>query len=136
MEGKMTVLYESPFWVGIFERIESGKYQAARFVFGADPTEPQLLQFALSDFLLLQFSRPADIPGTQAKPANFKRRMREIKKQMDIPAGSTRAQLAIQQEYEAHAAERKINHRDERDADEERRFRLKRAKRAEKHRGH
>jgi hypothetical protein len=136
MEGKMTVLYESPYWVGIFERMESGKYQAARFVFGAEPTEPQLLQFALTKFVLLQFSRPADSPDKQAKPTSFKRRMREVKKQMDIPAASTRAQLAIQQEYEAHAAEREVNHRDERDADQERRFRLKQAKRAEKHRGH
>lgn len=136
MEGKMTVLYESPFWVGIFERMESGKYQAARFVFGAEPTEPQLLEFALTDFLSLQFSQSAHNTAVEEGSVNFKRRMREIKKQMDIPVGSTRAQQVIKKEYEAHAVEREINHRDERDADEERRFRLKQAKRAEKHRGH
>jgi hypothetical protein len=136
MEGKMTVLYESPFWVGIFERMESGKYQAARFVFGAEPTEPQLLQFALTDFLSLQFSQSAHNTAVDEPSVNFKRRMREIKKQMDKPAGSTRAQQVIKQEYEAHAAEREINHRDERDADEERKFQLKQVKRAEKHRGH
>jgi hypothetical protein len=136
MEGKMTVIYESPFWVGLFERTEHNTYQAARFVFGAEPTEPQLVQFALTDFLSLQFSQPVEADITRTRELNFKRRMREVRKQMAAPAGATRAQLAVKQEYEQQAREREASHREEQAADRQRKFQLRQVKRAEKHRGH
>jgi hypothetical protein len=136
MEGKLTVFFESPFWVGIFERTESGKYQAARFVFGAEPTEPQLIQFALTEFLLLRFSDPVDKAKSHEGVVNYKRRMRDVKKQMMNPVGSTRAQLAVKQEFELQARLREQNSRMEHEADAERKFQLRQAKRAEKHRGH
>ncbi|BCY16817.1 hypothetical protein hrd7_06660 [Leptolinea sp. HRD-7] len=136
MEGKLTVIFESPFWVGIFERIEADTYQAARFVFGAEPTEPELLEFALTVFSSLRFSQPVRMTKTESREVNFKRRMREIKKQMAVPAGATRAQQALKQEYELLAREREADNREMRDAEEDRKFRLKQAKRAEKHRGH
>lgn len=136
MEGKLTVIFESPFWVGIFERMEPDTYQAARFVFGAEPTDPELLDFALTALSNLRFSQPVrhvDVPRQEVK---FKRRMREIKKQMAQPSGCTRARLAIKQEYELQARERETARRDERDMNEERKFRLRQARRAEKQRGH
>ena len=136
MEGKLTVIFESPFWVGIFERMEPDTYQAARFVFGDEPTDPELLDFALTVFSSLRFSQPVrhvDVPRQEMK---FKRRMRETKKQMAQPSGCTRAQLAIKQEYEQNARTREIARREERDFEDERKFRLRQAKRAEKHRGH
>jgi hypothetical protein len=133
MEGKLTVIFESPFWVGIFERIEADTYQAARFVFGAEPTEPELLEFALTVFSSLRFSQPVRMTKTESREVNFKRRMREIKKQMALPAGATRAQQALKQEYELLAREREADNREMRDAEEDRKFRLKQAKRAEKH---
>jgi len=136
MEGKLTVIFESPFWVGIFERIEADTYQAARFVFGAEPTEPELLEFALTVFSSLRFSQPVRMTKTESREVNFKRRMREIKKQMAVPAGATRAQQALKQEYELLAREREADNREMRDAEEDRKFRLKQAKRAEKHWGH
>lgn len=136
MEGKLTVIFESLFWVGIFERIESNSYQAARVVFGPEPTDPQLLEFALTVFSTLRFSQPVRIIETPQYEVNFKRRMREVKKHMAIPAGATRAQQAIKQEYELQARIREAGHREERDTEEERKFRLRQAKRGEKHRGH
>ncbi len=136
MEGKLTVIFESPFWVGIFERMDPDTYQAARFVFGAEPTDPELLEFALTVFSSLRFSQPVRHVNIPRQDVNFKRRMREIIKQMAQPSGCTRAQQAIKQEYELQASEREICHRDECDMDEERKFRLRQAKRAEKLRGH
>ena len=34
---KLTVFFEEPFWVGVFERIENGKLSAAKVTFGAEP---------------------------------------------------------------------------------------------------
>ena len=52
MEGKLTVYFDPPFWVGIFEKIENNHCQAARQVFGAEPTEPELIRFALENYSL------------------------------------------------------------------------------------
>lgn len=136
MEGKMKGIFESPFWVGIFERIEGTKYQAARFVFGAEPTEPQLIHFALTGFQSLQFTRPVEADNTQTRELNFKRRMREVKRQMAAPAQATRAQLTVKQEYEQLARDREAGCREDREANESRKFQLRQAKRFEKHRGH
>ena len=37
--GKLTVFFEDPFWVGIFERIEKGKLSVCRVVFGSEPKD-------------------------------------------------------------------------------------------------
>ena len=35
VNGKLTVFFEEPFWVGIFERIEDGKLSVAKVTFGS-----------------------------------------------------------------------------------------------------
>lgn len=35
--GKLTVYFEDPFWVGVFERIEHGKRSVCKITFGAEP---------------------------------------------------------------------------------------------------
>ncbi len=34
---KLTVYFEDPFWVGVFEKIQGPRYQVARVVFGSEP---------------------------------------------------------------------------------------------------
>ena len=33
---KLTVFFDNPFWVGVFERIEDGKLSVSKITFGAD----------------------------------------------------------------------------------------------------
>jgi hypothetical protein len=136
MEVKMTVIFESPYWVGIFEKIEMGQYQAARYMFGAEPTEPQLLRFALNDYLSLQFSEPVPYTTKNLRQVNYKRRMREIRAQMETPRKSTRAQETIKQEYETRAQERKRTNREYRISEDDRKYQIRKVRKAEKHRGH
>ena len=35
--GRLTVFFEDPFWIGVFERIENGRLSAAKVTFGAEP---------------------------------------------------------------------------------------------------
>lgn len=39
VSGKLTVFFEDPFWVGIFERIEDGRLSVAKVTFGAEPMD-------------------------------------------------------------------------------------------------
>ena len=54
--GRLTVFFEDPFWVGVFERIENGRLSAAKVTFGAEPKEPELLIYLLQHYYRLQFS--------------------------------------------------------------------------------
>ena len=42
MVGKLTVYFEDPFWVGIFERIDGGKLSVAKVTFGAEPKDYEI----------------------------------------------------------------------------------------------
>ena len=33
----LTVFFEGPFWVGVFERVEDGRLSVCRVVFGSEP---------------------------------------------------------------------------------------------------
>ncbi|MDE6707756.1 MAG: YjdF family protein, partial [Oscillospiraceae bacterium] len=35
--GGLTVLFDDPFWIGIFEHIENGKLTVCKVTFGAEP---------------------------------------------------------------------------------------------------
>jgi hypothetical protein len=136
MEGKLTVYFDPPFWVGIFEKIENNHCQAARQVFGSEPTEPELIKFALENYNTLRFSQPALINPEQNKSANYKRRMREIRGQMLAPEKSTKAQQIIRKEYETNSNFRKNENRHNRFEEQRQKYRLRKVKQAEKHRGH
>jgi len=36
---KLTILFEDPFWIGIFERIDDNKLSVAKITFGAEPKD-------------------------------------------------------------------------------------------------
>jgi hypothetical protein len=136
MQGKLTVFFDPPYWVGIFEKIENDQIQAARFVFGAEPTDPQLLNFALKEYSSLKFSQPVPIGQVDHHPVNFKRKMREIRAQMETQPRSTHAQDVLQKEMESRAVERKKDSREDRIQVQDRKYLLHKARQAEKHRGH
>ncbi len=129
-------MFDPPYWVGIVEIKENNMIRAARHVFGAEPTEPQLIQFALREYGHLCFSRPVPFVDVKVRAESFKRRMREIRRQTKISQTCTRAQQAIKLDYEISARERKETGREERRADDERKYRLRSIRKAEKHRGH
>ena len=41
----LTVYFDDPFWVGVFERVENGKLSACKVTFGAEPRDVEVLEF-------------------------------------------------------------------------------------------
>ena len=39
VSGRLTVYFEEPFWIGVFERICEGKLSVAKVTFGAEPKD-------------------------------------------------------------------------------------------------
>ena len=51
VNGKLTVFFEEPFWVGIFERIEDGKLSVAKVTFGAEPKDYEVQEYIQKCYL-------------------------------------------------------------------------------------
>ena len=51
--GMLTVFFDEPFWVGVFERSEKGKLSAAKVTFGAEPNEQEIYEFILKNYTRL-----------------------------------------------------------------------------------
>ena len=135
IESKLTIYFDEPFWVGVFEELDGDKLSACRMVFGAEPTDAQVWEFVLANYRRLQFSAPVKAEQKQ-KADNHKRRQRNARKQMESSGIGTKSQQALQKQYEENKTERKRTTRERREAEKQRQFELKQQKRKEKHRGH
>ncbi len=54
--GKLTVFFEEPFWVGVFERISEGKLSVCKVAFGAESKDYEIYDFVLRNYFQLRFS--------------------------------------------------------------------------------
>lgn len=135
VSSTLTVYHDGQFWVGLAEHVEGGKYGVARIVFGAEPSDEEILRFVTSEWEKLSFF--GDEPTEASKPAkNPKRRAREAAKALKQPAMSTKAQQALAAQREAMKQE-SAHARSQRRANEaEARFEQRKLKRKQKHRGH
>ena len=133
--GKLTVFFEKPFWVGVFERVSNGKLSVCKVTFGAEPKDYEVWEFVLKHYDKLAFS-PAIESEVKKVTDNPKRRQREARKQLCASGIGTKSQQALQMQWEEIKAERKQISRAQREAEKQRQFDLKQQKRKEKHRGH
>ena len=131
---KLTVFFENPFWVGIFERIENGKLSVAKVTFGAEPKDYEVYEFVLKHYYDLQFS-PAVATVVKESKQNPKRIQREIKKSLAQTGIGTKSQQALKLQQEQNKQERKVKSREQKLAKVEYLFDLKQQKKKEKHRG-
>lgn len=131
--GKLTVYFEDPFWVGVFERVENGKLSACKVTFGEEPKDFEVWEFVLKHYDQLKFSPSVDVV-VRKEAVNPKRMQREIRKQSAAGIG-TKSQQALQLQREENKLERKAASREQREAEKQRQFALKQQKRKEKHRG-
>ena len=133
--GKLTVFFDDPFWVGVFERTESGTLSASRVVFGAEPSEREVCEFVLKHYYRLRFS-PAVAADVKETKRNPKKMQRDVKKQVQQSGIGTKSQQALKLQQEQNKQERKERSRKQKEAEALRLFALKQQKKKEKHRGH
>lgn len=133
--GKLTVFFQEPFWVGVFERIEGDRLSACKVTFGAEPKDYDVLRYVLDHYQELRFSEPV-VREVREKANNPKRRQRAAGKEMQSVGVGTQSQQALQAQREMMKTERKVVSKEEREAEAQRRFELKQQKKKEKKRGH
>lgn len=100
VSSTLTVYQNGQFWVGLAEHVENGRYGAARIVFGAEPSNEEILRFVVNKWAKLSFFGHDSTEAS--KPVkNPKRRAREAAKALKRPAMSTKAQQALEAQREA-----------------------------------
>ena len=132
---KLTVFFDEPFWVGVFEHINEGKLSVAKVTFGAEPKDYEVQEYLQKDYYSLQFS-PAVATVVKETKRNPKRMQRDAKKHMQENGIGTKSQQALKMQQEQNKQERKLRSRERKEADEQRMFELKQQKKREKHKGH
>ena len=135
VSGKLTVYFEEPFWIGIFERIEDGKLSVAKVTFGAEPKDYEVQEYVQKYYFSLKFSPAVDAVAKDIK-RNPKRMQREAKKQMQEIGIGTKSQRALKLQQEQNKQERKVRSQEKKEAEKLRMFELKQQKKREKHKGH
>ena len=135
ISGKLTIYFEDPFWVGVFERIENRKLSVAKVTFGVEPKDYEVLEFINRNYYHLQFS-PAVETVVKDTKKNPKRAQRDAKKQTMETGIGTKSQQALKLQQEQNKLARKKRSKKEREEESDRLFEMKQQKKKEKHKGH
>ncbi|MBD5642640.1 YjdF family protein [Clostridium botulinum] len=133
---KLTVLFDEPFWIGIFEKQDQDKIQICRVVFGGEPKDYEVYDFILKNYYNLKFSNPIAIDKNPKKEINPKRMQRKIKKTVQENGIGTKAQQALKLDYENKKTERKIRSKEDREKLKKLKFEKRQQKKAKKKKGH
>ena len=57
-QSSLTILFEAPFWIGLYERTDNGKYEVCKITFGSEPKDYEVYEFLLKNWHKLKFSPP------------------------------------------------------------------------------
>lgn len=133
--AKLTVLFQDPFWIGLYERQDGNLYEVCRIVFGSEPREPELYEFLLHRWKHLSFTPALRADAPPDRRINPKRMQRLIREQTACGGIGTKAQQALKLQQAEGKLRRQALSRAERQAEQERQFQLRQERRKAKHRG-
>ena len=114
ISGKLTVFFENPFWVGIFEDFENDNLSVCKVTFGSEPKEYEIYDFILKKFYNLRFSNEMK-SNFRKKAKNPKRRQREIKKELQSKKFLKKSEEILKLQYEENKKERKVKTKQEKE---------------------
>ena len=132
---KLTVYFEEPFWVGVFEREENGKLETAKVTFGAEPKDYDVYDCFISNWGRLRFSPPIKSGGIKRKAQNPKRMRREAGRLLLEKGIGTKAQQALKLQHEQSVSLKKASSKQKTQEEKQRMLELKHQKQKEKHKG-
>ena len=112
-KSSLTILFENPFWIGLYERIDGDKYEVCKITFGAEPKDYEVYDFLLKNWHRLKFSPPIKTDKIEERKINPKRMQREINIQLENRGIGTKAQQALKLQHEQGKIERKVQSREQ-----------------------
>lgn len=135
VSGKLTVFFENPFWVGVFEMVCNGRMFVSKTVFGGEPKDAEVYAFILKNYNRLSYGVfPSE--EIREKRMNPKKLKRKIKAELEKSGTGTKSQQALKKMLEEKKNSAKVRRRADKEAEEQKKFDLKQKKKKEKHKGH
>lgn len=132
----LIILFEPPFWVGIFEQRFNNKIEVVKVTFGSEPKDYEVYSYVLDHYYELRFSPLIEDEVFYKKKVNPKRLQKLAKKQMIESGAGTKAQKVLKLQQEQGRLKHKKLSRKQREIEKQRQFDLRQKKRYEKHKGH
>ena len=132
---KLTVFFEEPFWVGIYECTTNRGLEVARVVFGAEPKDYDIYAYFIENWNKLRFSPPVANSVTDERKINPKRMQRAISNQLSNTGIGTKAQQALKLLQEQNVLKKKVFNRQKSEEEKQQQFDIRQQKKKEKHRG-
>ncbi len=134
-KSTLTVLFENPFWIGLYERIDDDQYEVCKITFGTEPKDYEVYDFLLKNRHKLKFSPPVKAETSREQKINPKRMQRKINNSLENKGVGTKAQQALKLQHEQTKIERNVKNREQKEVEKERQFALRQEKKKAKHRG-
>ena len=134
--ARLTVCFQPPFWVGLYQREEADGCRVCKITFGGEPRDQEVLDYFQAHWRELEFSPPVKGGRVPDRTVNPKRARREARRAVQPTGTGTRAQQALQLQREQRITERRTDSKERREAERERKLALRQEKRREKHKGH
>lgn len=135
VKSDFTIMFESSFWIGIYERYCDGHYEACKITFGAEPKDYEVYEFLLKHWRDLKFSPPIKSKKEKKEKINPKRMQREIRNLLQDKGIGTKAQQALKLQHEQNKQERKSKNRKQKEIEKDRQYALRQEKKKAKRRG-
>ena len=135
-KASLTVYFDPPFWVGLYQREDGVGCQVCKITFGGEQRDQEVLAWLLNHWRDLRFSPLTAGSREASRQPNPKRMRREAHKATQPSGTGTKAQQALQLQREQMKTQRKAGSKERREAERERKLALRQEKRRQKHRGH
>ena len=128
-------MFENPFWIGLYERIDNGKYEVCKITFGSEPKSYEVYSFLLKNWDRLKFSQPIKTDVVEERKINPKRMQREINSQLKNKGIGTKAQQALKLQHDLNKIDKRAQSKEKKGTEKERQYLLRQNKKKSKHRG-
>ena len=136
---ELTIYFDGQFWVGLLLRKSEKGLYASRHVFGPEPNDGEVCEFINTDLQRLLDTQTVAIDTDKSlalyRRINPKRLQRLVNKERKKQGPTNIAQDALRAQLEVNKKERKVQSKQQRLEDKERKWQMAREKAKERHRG-
>ena len=134
-KSSFTILFEDPFWIGLYERVRDGTYEVCKITFGAEPKDYEVYSFLLQNWNKMRFTLPIKKEKIEKRKINPKRLQRQISSQLEDRGMGTKAQQVLQLQREQNKAAKRIKTKEQKEIERKQQYALRQEKKKAKHKG-
>ena len=130
-----TIFFEDPFWVGILEENYNGINYMGKHIFGAEPSNSELLLFYVYEFENIKKIKISET-YIKTKKMNFKKSISKSRKTQNKIGVGTKSQNLFKMAFEKTMCIKKKEIKLEEIMNNEEKYKKKQEKKLEKKKGH